>query len=109
YANRLWGTSIADNYIEGFGDSDTSGTYGGIVATVQGGLTSTIFANRISGALSNPDSTYRFIDVSVNYGTGVIVVAGNVIRPRSNADPSLGTGLYYEAGSEKTLVITSTG
>lgn len=111
YANRLWGTSIADNYIEDFGAAVNAGTYAGIVARVQGGSTSTIIGNRISSGAPNPESTYRYIDVSVNYGTAVVTVAHNVLRTRDERESrggSRATGLYYDGGSH-TLVVTSTG
>ncbi|HET7560532.1 MAG TPA: right-handed parallel beta-helix repeat-containing protein [Limnochordia bacterium] len=105
YANRLWGTSIADNYIEGFGSSKQAGNYGGIVAKVQGGTASTISGNRVFNHESNAKTQYRYIDVSVNYGTGVVAVTGNVVRASGE---SSGTGLTYNGGAH-TLVVASSG
>jgi hypothetical protein len=105
YANRLFGTSIADNYIEGFGSSSTTGTYHGILAKVQGNVGSQISGNKVFNRESNAASTYRYISVTVNYDTAVVAVTGNVIRSK---DVSTGTGLYYDGGSN-SLIVTSTG
>lgn len=109
YANRLFGTSISDNYLEGFGETDTADTWYGINATVQGEAGSTIANNRvfnISGHEENAGSTYRYIALSrVNYGSGVVSVTGNTIR---GAGTNRGVGLYYDGGS-RPLTVTSTG
>lgn len=93
YAHRLFATSIADNYIEGFGEGDETGTWHGICATLQGGAASTISGNRIFNGHGEkkPASSYRYIAVSVNYGTGVISVTGNAIRGKGTPR---GTGLH---------------
>jgi Right handed beta helix region len=109
YANRLWGTSISDNYVEDFGGADEPGTWYGIQATVQGGAASTISSNKVFsfGGESNPDSTYRYIGISqVNYGSGVVSVTGNAIRGAGTAS---GTGLYYAVGQGDLLTVASTG
>lgn len=108
YANRLFGTSISDNYIEGFGETETAGTWYGINGTVQGDFGSTIVANRVfnSGGEENPRSTYRYIALSqVNYGSGAVSVTGNVIR---GAATPRGTGLYFD-GDGNPLTVASTG
>ncbi len=109
YANRLYGTSISDNYIEGFGETSRAGTWSGIEATVQGDTGSTISGNRVFNLQSpeaNTSSTYRYISLSrVNYGSGVVSVTGNVIR---GAGTTRGTGLYYDSGGRQ-LIVTSTG
>ncbi|MDF2958689.1 MAG: hypothetical protein K0S39_424 [Paenibacillus sp.] len=108
YAHRMFGTAISDNYIEGFGESATGGTYYGIYGTVQGGFTSLITGNRVQNIKkeANTGSTYRYIGINnVNYGTGVLNVANNVIR---GASTPRGTGLYYNAGSN-SLQVMSTG
>ncbi|GAA2756527.1 right-handed parallel beta-helix repeat-containing protein [Actinopolymorpha rutila] len=109
YANRLWGTSISDNYIEDFGRSTRTGTWYGIQATVQGGVASTIADNKVFNinGESNPASTYRYIGISkVNYGTGVLSVTGNAVR--GGGSPN-GTGFYYARGSGDSLLVSSTG
>jgi hypothetical protein len=107
YAGSLWGTSISDNYIEGFGETSRAGDWYGIYAAVQGGAASTISNNRIfnlSGK-NNPASSYHFLAITVNYGTGVVSVSGNTIRG-SGADNEI--GLYYTVGNHR-LIVTSTG
>ncbi|WP_221469231.1 right-handed parallel beta-helix repeat-containing protein [Cohnella nanjingensis] len=111
YAERLYGTSISDNYIEGFGESTTSGTYYGIQGTVQADTGSTIANNRIFrlGATGNTGSTFRFIGLTqVNYdGTGVANITGNLIRGKAVAKD---IGLYYAGSSAaRPLQVLSTG
>lgn len=112
YANRLYGTAISDNYIEGFGETSQSGTWYGINATVQGDAASTISDNRVFNfdGEKNPQSTYRYIGLSkVNYNSGVVSVTGNVIR---GAGTARGMGLYYSTGDKGQgvrLTVTSTG
>lgn len=108
YAHRLFGTSICDNYIEGFGETDEAGTWCGIEAIAQGGAASTIAHNRIFnfGGEKQPASTYRYLAVSVKYGTGLVVVTGNALR---GAGTPRGTGLYYTAGDNLALTVVSTG
>lgn len=108
YANRLFATSICDNYLEGFGETEEKGTWCGILAQVQGGAASTIAGNRIFnfGGEKQADSTYRYLSVSVNYGTGVVSVTGNAIR---GAGTPRGTGLYYTAAADRALIVASTG
>jgi hypothetical protein len=93
-ADRMYGTAISDNYIEDFAGA-------GISATVQGGNTNTIDANRIQ---QKGDIGTTFLKISgVNYGTGQIDVADNSIRGNGT-----GIGLSYQAG-EHTLNVTSIG
>lgn len=93
-ANRLFATSISDNYIEGFGESSTYRPFAvfGIRATIQGeDVGSVIHGNRIATFnLSAPeDSTrYRYVYLFQNYGTGYVSMLGNTIigsdRPNSS-------------------------
>ena len=106
YADRLYGSTIADNYIESFGQSATVGTYYGVNTKVQGNLASTISNNRVFSSESNGSSTYRYIGARGNYGIGVIAVTGNVIRGISS---SLSTGLYYDQMNGTGLTVSSTG
>jgi hypothetical protein len=108
-ARRLYATTIADNYIEGFGDSTTAGTYAGISVTVQGEVGSVIEGNKIFnfGGEANTGSRYLYLAISqVNYGTGFVTVMGNLIR---GANTSRGTGLSYEKGNGTGLTVVSTG
>lgn len=108
YAHRLFATSICDNYIEGFGETKEPGTWCGIYATLQGSAASTIANNRIFNfeGEKGPDSFYRYLAVSSNYGMGVVTVTGNAIR---GAGTPRGTGLHYTAGEKKGLTVVSTG
>jgi hypothetical protein len=108
YAHRLFATSICDNYIEGFGETKELGTWCGIVAQVQGDAASTIAHNRIFnfGGEKNAGSNYRYLALSVTYGTGMVIVTGNAIR---GAGTPRGTGLYYTAGDKLGLIVVSTG
>jgi parallel beta-helix repeat protein/putative cofactor-binding repeat protein len=107
YANRAYGTTISDNYIEDFGDTTTAGTWYGIKATIQGGAATTMMGNRIFDFHGeNSNSTYIYLGVIVNYGTGDVSVTGNTIR---GAGSSTSTGLYYSKGNGAGLTVTSTG
>lgn len=108
FAHRLYGTSISDNYVEGFGESGTAGNWYGINATVQGKAASTIANNRVFNFAgeATEGSTYRYIALSsVNYDSGLCSVTGNVVR---GANTPAGTGLYYDGG-ENLLTVVSSG
>ena len=101
YANRLYGTAIAENYIEDFGNGQRSGTWYGIEATAQGGIGSTITGNRVfchcggSGA-----ATHVSIGITkVNSGTSYLAVSGNVI-----IGAGTGVGLLLSAGANRLMV-----
>ncbi len=108
FARRLYATSIADNYIEGFGESEQRGVWHGIYVTLQGGPGSTITNNRIFNfrGESQEESQYRYLAVTVNYGTATAVVANNVI---CGGGTSRGTALHYSARGDRKLLVTSTG
>ena len=108
YANRLYASSISNNYIEEFGDSDVSGIWHGIYADIQGGAASSIVNNRIMNFNEdkNSSSEYRYISLTVNYDTAMVVVSGNLIR--SKGKPR-GTGLYYDAPANTGLQLVSYG
>jgi hypothetical protein len=108
YVNRTFGTSIADNYVEDFGQMATAGTYYGIVATVQGSAGTTIHGNRVFNFKGEKaGSTYRYLGISqVNYGTGLASVTGNTIRGTGSAGS---TGLHYSKGNGTALDVASTG
>lgn len=109
YANKAYGTTISDNYIEDFGNASTAGTWYGIETTIQGDVASTIAGNRIFCLTNEPNtqSTYVYLGISnVNYGTGDVSVTGNTIR---GASTTRSTGLYYSKGSGAGLTVASTG
>lgn len=107
-AHRLYGTSISDNYLEGFGETAQGGIWYGIEATIQGGKASTIAHNKVfTGGEGNKASTYRYIGISgVNYSHGVVSVTGNAIR---GSGTPRGFGLYYAQGGGGGLTVVSSG
>jgi hypothetical protein len=108
FANRMFGTSISDNYIESFGNTSKTGTYYGVYATVQGNTGNIISENRISLLGGEKEgNSYRFIGiVRVNYGSGVINVNGNAIRGAAKGKAK-GIGLYLNGGSHPLKVLSS--
>jgi parallel beta helix pectate lyase-like protein len=92
--NRLFGSSISDNYIEDFG------TYG-IVARIQGDAASTISNNRIF-KFNGGSGTFLLVEGS--YGNGKVAVTGNAIRGNGE-----GIGIEYRKGNAASLEVTSTG
>jgi hypothetical protein len=113
YADRVFGTSISDNYIGGFGETKQGGVWYGIYATVQGGAASTISGNRIfnhginQNGNNNPGATYRYLGLTaVNYGVGLVSINGNTIRGTNSANE---IGLYYSSGGSHPLIATSFG
>jgi hypothetical protein len=92
--NRLYGSSVHDNYIEDFGDY-------GIYAAVQGGAASTITSNRI---FKFNDGSGTFLHVRGNYANAFVSVTGNAIRGNGE-----GIGLDYQRGSAESLEVVSTG
>ena len=107
YAHRLFASAICDNYIEGFGEGNEAGTWCGIWASLQGGAASTIAHNRIFNFAGerHPDSEYRYISLTVNYGTGLAVVTGNAIL---GAGTPRGIGLHFSAPEGRAMKIVST-
>jgi hypothetical protein len=106
YASRIYGTSISNNYVEDFGATQHSGTWYGIVATVQGGTGSTIFNNKIFNEKGESRSArYIYLGIAgTNFGTGYLSVTGNVITGVQASD----VGLSFSAGANK-LVVASSG
>jgi len=105
YADRLYGTTISNNYIEDFGHKPGSGTWCGIAATVQGGIGSTIFNNKIfNDRGESAGAKYIYLCVTgTNYGTGYLTVTGNVIV----GDHSSDVGLAFDGGPNKLIVASS--
>ena len=105
YADRLYGTTISNNYIEDFGYGQDAGTWYGIAGTAQGEVGSTIFNNKIfndNGESVNGKYIYLCIS-GTNYGTGYLSVTGNVIV----GDQSSDIGLYFDGGSNKLVIVSS--
>lgn len=95
YANRLFGTSIADNYIEGFSKI-------GILGLAQGSAASTVSGNRIFDFDGGPVDAY--LRIQGNYDDPLVVVNGNAIEGEGN-----GIGLDYLKGNAVHMTVTSTG
>lgn len=94
WADRLYGSSISDNYLEDFGEA-------GIRVSVQGEVASTISGNRV---FDRSGGTGTFLQTRVNYGTGNLAVTGNTLRGNGS-----GVGLDYQRGPGAGLVVASTG
>ncbi|GIG87946.1 right-handed parallel beta-helix repeat-containing protein [Plantactinospora endophytica] len=93
-AQRLFGSTVSDNYIEDF-------VTVGLQVSVQGEAASTIAGNRIF-RFNGGGGT--FLALRVNYGTGNATVVGNTIRGNGS-----GVGLDYQLASGTTLSVASTG
>jgi hypothetical protein len=108
WAQRMYGTTITDNYVEGFGESSDVGTWFGIGGTIQGAAGSTIAMNRVFTLRGeNSESTYRYIGIAaVNYEEGVVAVTGNVVRGVGSAGS---VGLFYSAAADRSLTVSSSG
>jgi hypothetical protein len=107
YAHRCWGTTIADNYIEGFGEAGgKDDTWYGIACTVQGGAASVISGNKVFRLQEKAkEGIFVYLAVpQVNYGTGMISVVGNAIRGRGGERE---IGLWYAAGRGAGLSVLS--
>jgi hypothetical protein len=104
-ASRLFGTTIASNYVEDFGDGKTAGTWYGIVGSVQDGSGSTILGNKVfNGKPSAGGAKYVYIGITqVNSGTGHLSVTGNVIV----GNPPGGIGISVSGGSNELDVSAS--
>jgi Right handed beta helix region len=102
----LYGTTIADNYIEDFGARQSAGTWYGIAGTVTGGVGSTIARNKISndlGETGGASHIYVAI-VQAHGGTGYLAVTGNVIVGARPGD----VGFFF-SGQPGKLAVTSAG
>ncbi len=100
YANRCFGTTIQDNYIEDFGTAGGQ-TWYGIACTLQGGVGSVITGNKVFQFGKEASSGgLVFIGVpKVNYGSGIANFTNNVVVGTSAATE---IGLYYHVGSAAT-------
>ena len=104
-ASRLFGTTISDNYIEDFAAGQRSGTWYGILGTVQNGHGSTILGNRIFNHRSEqPGATHVYIGITqTNSGTGHLAVTGNVIMGNQRSD----IGIFLSGGQNNLDAATS--
>ena len=106
--HRMYGTTVSDNYIEDFATKQTSGSYYGVEADVQGDpVGSTISGNKVlnDGAAESATATYTYIALTqTNYGTGNVAVTGNVVVGRQGSD----VGLSF-TGNAYPLTVSSSG
>ncbi len=101
-AGRLFGTTIAGNYIEDFASKQASGTWYGIAGSVQDGDGSTIFGNSVFNDLGEHGGG-RHVYIAIlkaDSGTGHVAVTGNVIGGAGQAD----IGLSFNAGAHHLVV-----
>jgi hypothetical protein len=103
-ADRLFGTTIASNYIEDFADGKQSGTWYGIVGTVQDGAGSVIMGNKVFNyRASHSGANYVYIGITqVNSGIGHLSVTSNVILGNGS-----GVGISVTGGANSLLVASS--
>ena len=109
YAHRCWGTTIQNNYVEGFGSAGgEANTWYGIACTVQGGTASVISENkvfRLGAKAAGLPGRFIYVGVpQVNYGAGMLNVVNNVIR---GAGGPQDVGLSYQAGKGDGLQVVS--
>jgi hypothetical protein len=103
-AERLYGATISNNYIEDFDATARSGTWYGIVSSVQGSLGSVIAANKVfNDTGERPGASHVYIAITTaNYGTGYLSVSGNVVATVVRADKA-----FYFNGAPHALVVAS--
>jgi parallel beta-helix repeat protein len=104
-AARMYGTTISDNYIEDFGSRQNSGTWYGIVGTVQADVGSTISGNKISNDVGEvPGARHVYVAVTqASGGTGYLSVFGNVIVGARPGD----IGFSFSGRPSRLLVASS--
>jgi hypothetical protein len=111
YANRLFGTTINDNYIENFGVDQTSGSWYGILATNQCNIGSTIDDNKVFNDKGESTAlSYYYLAVTQNSSdcAGYLTVNGNVIYDETTGNNA--TGMYFKGnGTACSLTIGSAG
>jgi len=96
-AERLFATSINDNYIEDFRTN-------GIEVSVQGASSSVISSNRVFGSARAKSAGAHVLVRQVNYGTGNLVVSGNSV-----VGGGTGIGFAYHVGNGVGLNVASSG
>jgi hypothetical protein len=111
YADRLWGATISDNYIEDFGDGQSSGTWYGIFGTNQCGIGSTVDDNMIfNDGGESTTATYDYLAVGENSSGcgGYLTVNGNTIYDQTSGNKA--TGMDFQGnGTASSLAIGSAG
>jgi len=114
YANRVFGSSVADNYIEDFGSRADMlvpvSSFYGIYASVQSGASSIISGNKVLQLHGRPAGpcSFSFIHVKLNGGTGVINVVNNAIRGATGNSKATLMGLdYANSVASGTLLLLS--
>ena len=102
----LYGTTIADNYIEDFGARQRAGTWYGIAGRVTGGVGSTIARNKLSNSQGETGgASHVYVGIlQAHGGTGYLSVTGNVIVGARPGD----VGFSF-SGSPGRLVVASSG
>ena len=87
---RIYGTSISGNYVEDFGDGQSSGTWYGLAATAQDGPGSSIVGNKIFNVNGESGARYVYLAITgTNSGTGYASVTGNTIQGNRQNDVGL--------------------
>lgn len=106
YARRCYATTIANNYIEDFGDAGGTTTHYGIACTAQGAAASIISGNKVFHFNHESGSgDYVYIGIPrVRYGIGIINVVNNVIDGTNGKHD---IGLLYEVGKGEGLKVWS--
>ncbi|MES2569452.1 MAG: right-handed parallel beta-helix repeat-containing protein [Verrucomicrobiota bacterium] len=109
FVDRAYNVSVSDNYIEGFGESTTVGSYFGIGLALNGDVTNLIRDNRVFnfGTITAGSSYYSIRVDRVNYSAGTANVYGNVVRGGSATANTI--GLSYNKGNGTALTVNYKG
>jgi Right handed beta helix region len=100
-AQRLYGTTIASNYIEDFGTGQQSGTWYGITGTVQDGPGSVFLGNKVFSNGEQAGAGHVYIAVTTaNSGTGHLSVYANVVQTSASTDQA-----FFFNGAPNHLVV----
>lgn len=101
-ANNSFATTITNNYIEQFGDTNASGGfYNGINCTVLDGWGAKVTHNLVSCLQAGASSTYQYVSMSAGNGqtTATGVLSGNMmIPPASPLGSAIGIVLDTNGG-----------
>jgi hypothetical protein len=102
-AQRLYGTTIASNYIEDFGTGQQSGTWYGITGTAQDGPGSVFLGNKVFTNGEQAGAGHVYIAVTAaNSGTGHLSVYANVVQTAASADQA-----FFFNGAPNHLIVAS--
>jgi hypothetical protein len=105
YTDRMFGSTVADNYVEDFGDGQTSGQWFGIQTGVQGGAGSTISGNKVfNDGGETAGASYVYLAAQADAANAYLSSTGNVVVGDEKSD----VGLYY-GGGNANLVVASAG